>query len=267
MKTIKEFLQQKSISRDINILVIGKTGEGKSALINSLIELGREIVPEGAFTDCCTKTTQSYTYPSIITGVNVTIIDTPGLQDTQNKEHMYIQEMKNECHAISLVLYCMKMPNHRFTNDDIIAMQKFDQMFGQKFWERVVFILTFANREMLRKWDKRDKNDRSKEPHKDETDAWKELKKERLTGRVQYFKDELAKFFTKHVKLSQNAIQEIEFKVCPAGYHDHEYDIPFVDWKCDLIDSCCKTMENKHLLNIQLNKSKTKLNLILMIFI
>ena len=133
MKTIKEFLQQRSISRDINILVIGKTGEGKSALINSLIELKREIAPEGAFTDCCTTTTQSYTYRSIIPGVNVTIIDTPGLQDIQNKEHKYIQEMKNKCHAISLVLYCMQLPNHRFTNDDIIAMQKFDQMFGQKF--------------------------------------------------------------------------------------------------------------------------------------
>ena len=258
MKTIKEFLQKRSISRDINLLVIGRTGQGKSALVNSLIELGKN-TPEGSRTNCCTTTTQSYIYPNIIPGVNVTIIDTPGLQDTQNNEHKYIQEIKNECQEISLVLYCMKMTDHRFTNDDKIAMKKLDQMFGRKFWERVVFVLTFANREMLDMWDARDKDDENEEPDNGEKDAWKELKKERLHGRVQYFKKELTKFFTKHV--NQNAIQELEFKVCPAGYHVHKHDISFVDWRRDLIKLCCKTMEAKHLLNIQLSKSKTKFNI------
>ena len=252
MKTIKEILEKRSISRDINLLVIGRTGQGKSALVNSLIELERRITREGSYTDCCTETSQSYTYSNIIAGVDVTIVDFPGLR---NNEHNYIQEMK--CHEISLVLYCMKMIDHRFTNDDIIAMKKLHQVFGQKFWERVVFVLTFANREMLEMWDNRDKDDENEEPDENDQDAWKELKKERLTGRVQYFKEELAKFFTKHV--SQNAIQELEFKVCPAGYYVHKHDtaISFVDWKRNLIKLCC----NKDLLNIQLNKSKTKFNI------
>ena len=97
MKTIKEILEKRSISRDINLLVIGRTSQGKSALINSLIELGKKTTLEGARTNCCTITTQSYTCSNIIPGVNVTIIDTPGLQDTQNNEHKYIQEMKSRC--------------------------------------------------------------------------------------------------------------------------------------------------------------------------
>ncbi|XP_019850975.1 PREDICTED: uncharacterized protein LOC109581356 [Amphimedon queenslandica] len=254
MKTIKEFLKKRGISRNVNILVIGRTGEGKSSLINSLIELGKKIAPEGALTGCCTATTQSYIYPNIIPGVTVTIIDTPGLQDTQNNEHKYIQEMKNECHEISLILYCIKMTNKRLINDDKVAMKKLDQMFGQKFWERVVFVQTFANGEMLEKWDERDKDNESEEPDDDDVDAWKKLKKERLTGRVQYFKEELAKFFTKHVR--HDIIQEVEFNVCPAGYHVRKHDAPisFVDWKRDFLKICFKTMEDKHLLNIQLSK-------------
>ena len=177
MRTFKELLQKENISTDVNILVIGRTGQGKSALVNSLIELGKKIVPEGSRSAGCTMTSQSYTYPNIIPGVKVTIIDTPGLQDTQSKEHKYIQGMMNECHEISLVLYCMKITEHRITDDDKAVVKKLDQAFGQKFWERVVFVLTWANREMLEKWDERDTDDESEEPDDDDKDAWEELKK------------------------------------------------------------------------------------------
>ena len=266
MRTIKEFLEKENISTNINLLVIGKTGLGKSALINSLIELGREIASEGSDTDCCTKTSQSYTYPNIIPGVNVTIIDTPGLQDTQSNEHKYIQEMKNECHEISLVLYCMKMTDQRLTKDDKVAMQKLHQAFGQKFWERVVFVLTFANMEMLWKWDKRDKDDKSKEPENDKTDAWEKLKKERLTGRVQHRKDKLNEFVTKVLQLhksaqSKDGAHEAKFEVLTAGYYCNDPkhdDIPHsVNWQHDLIAFCCNTIKHKHKLSkLKLNKSK-----------
>ena len=274
MRTFKELLQKENISTDVNILVIGRTGQGKSALINSLIELGEEIVPEGSLTDCCTTTSQSYTYPNIIPGVNVTIIDSPGLQDNQNKEHKYIQGIKNECNEISLVLYCMKMTDHRFTNDDEVAIKKFHQVFGQKFWERVVFVLTFANDERLKKWDKRDKDDRSKEPRRNETDAWEKLKRERLTGRVQYRKEQLNTFVTELLQLqlesaqSQDTIQKVKFEVLPAGYHDPDHDdIPRgVNWQRDLIAFCCNTIKHKHRLS-KLNLNKSKINIITCIYI
>uniref|UniRef100_A0A1X7TSD5 Caspase family p20 domain-containing protein n=1 Tax=Amphimedon queenslandica TaxID=400682 RepID=A0A1X7TSD5_AMPQE len=265
MKTFKELIQEENISTDVNILVIGRTGQGKSALVNSLIELGEEIVPESSGTDCCTQTSQSYTYPNIIPGVNVTIIDSPGLQDIQKKEHKHIQEMKKECNEISLVLYCMKMTDYRFTNDDKVAMQKFHQAFGQKFWERVVFVLTFANREPLEIWNKGDKDDKSKEPRKDETDAWEQLKKERLTGRVQNRKEKINAFVTELLQSqhksehSQNAPEKTTFDVFPAGYYDYNprYDDipPCVNWQLDLTAFCCNTIKHKHRLSkLKLNK-------------
>ena len=265
MKTFKEILKKGNISIDITLLVIGRTGQGKSALINSLIELGREIVSEGSYTDSCTETSKSYTYPNAIPGVNVTIIDTPGVQDIQNKEHKYIQEIKNQCREISLVLYCMKMTEHRFTNDDKVAMQEFYQAFGQKFWERVMFVLTFANDERLKKWDRRDQDDRMKEPLNDDTDAWEKLKRERLAGRVEHRKNELNAFVTKLLQFqhesvqSQDAAQNLKFEVLPAGYHDPKYDdIPCgVNWQCDLIAFCCnEVVKHKH--RLKLAKSKTK---------
>ena len=261
MKTFKKLLQKKYISTDVNILVIGRTGQGKSALINSLIELGKKIAPEGSKSAGCTTTSQSYTYPNIIPGVNVTIIDSPGLQDTQKKEHKYIQEMKNECNEISLVLYCMKMTEHRFTNDDAVAIKKLHQVFGQKFWERVVFVLTFANKETLDMWDERDKDVESEEPDEEDEEAWKELRKKRLAGRVQIRKEELNTTINdllpsldsgKH----QEAAQKINFEVLPAGYYNPEHDraLSGVNWQHDLIALCCNTAKHKQ--KFKFNKSK-----------
>ena len=263
MKTIKDLLQSENISTDLNILVIGKTGQGKSALVNSLIELaeGKQIVTEGSRSTGCTTTSQSYIYQNILHNVSVTIIDSPGLQDIQNKEHKYIQEMKNECREISLVLYCMKMTDHRFTNDDEVAMKKLHQVFGQKFWERVVFVLTFANRETLDMWDERDKDVESEEPDEKDEEAWEELRKERLTGRVQLRKEELNAYVYELLPLHnsgkhQEAIQKKEFEVLPAGYHipKHDRALSGVKWRHNLIALCCNTAKHKQ--KLKLNKSK-----------
>ena len=259
MRTIKEFLEKENISTDVNILVIGKTGQGKSALVNSLIELGEDIAPEGSDTDCCTETSQSYTYPNIIPGVSVTIIDSPGLQDTQNKEHKHIQEMENECREISLVLYCMKMTDKRFTNDDKVAMTKLNQAFGQKFWERVVFVLTFANRETLACYDKTRDKDNDDELLNDDKNLDK-LKIKRLTDRVKHRQDKLNEFVTELLQL-QHKSGQTKFEVLSAGYYHYNprYDDipPCVNWQRDLIAFCCNRVKHKYNLSkLKLKQSK-----------
>ena len=264
MKTFKALLQDKYCPTDINFLVVGRTGHGKSTLINSLLEI--QVAPEGEDTDSCTASSQSYTYPNIVPGINVTIIDTPGLQDSQDKELYYIQGMKNNCHEASLVLYCVKMTNHRLTNDDKVAMQKLYQVFGRKFWDRVVFVLTFANDEKLKKWDKRDLDDKDHEPLNDDKAAWEKLKRKRLADRVQHRKGKLNEIVAKHLQLheaqreSQDASQNvIMIEALPAGYWDPEYDnIPSgVNWREDLLATCYNEVKVKHKFSkLKLNKSK-----------
>ena len=255
MKTIKALLQDEYCSTDINFLVVGRTGHGKSALINSLLDIKKEVAPEGEDTDSCTTLSQSYTYPNIVPGINVTVIDTPGLQDTQDKELYHIQGMKNECHEASLVLYCIKMTNHRLTNDDKVAMQKLYQVFGKKFWDRVVFVLTFANYEKLEKWDKRDLDDKDHEPSNDKGKVWDKLKRERFVHRVQLRKKKLNEFVKKHLHV-QNVIM---FEALPAGYCDPKFDnfLSEINWKKDLLATCYNEVKVKHKFSkLKLNKSK-----------
>ena len=265
MKTFKALLQKEYFSTDINFLVVGRTGHGKSALINSLLDIEKEVAREGEDTDSCTTLSQSYTYPNIVPGINVTIIDTPGLQDSQDKELYHISGMKNECHEASLVLYCIKMTDHRLTNDDKVAMQKLYQVFGKKFWDRVVFVLTFANDEKLEKWDRRDLDDKNDEPLNDKNKVWEKLKRERFVHRVQHRKGKLNEFVTKHLQLheaqkeSQDTSQNVMIEALPAGYCHPKFDnfLSEINWKKDLLDACYIKVKVKHKFSkLKLNKSK-----------
>ena len=61
-KRINSLVRQALSSQDgkLNILVAGKTGQGKSTLINGI--LGREVAPEGAGSESCTKTVAKYSF-------------------------------------------------------------------------------------------------------------------------------------------------------------------------------------------------------------
>ena len=266
MKSFNALLQNEVCSTDINILVVGKTGDGKSALINSLLEVEGNFAKEGEEVDSGTTSSHSYTYPNIVPGINVTFIDTPGLQDSQDNELYYIQGMKNECHEASLVLYCKKMTDHRLTSDDKHAMQKLYQVFGRKFWNRVVFVLTFANVENLKKWDRRDLDKKDDEPPNDKILDWDDLERKRLLHRIQLRKKDLKEFVTKHLQLhkaqresldtSQNLIM---FEALPAGYWDSRFDnFPSgINWKQELLDVCYNEVKVKHRFSkLKLNKSK-----------
>ena len=75
------------------------------------------------------------------------------------------------------------MTEHRIHNDDKIAIKELHQAFGPKFWERVIFVFTFANQEDC---DTRDERDESgPEPPYHDKEAWKELIKKRFIHRIE----------------------------------------------------------------------------------
>ena len=199
-------------NKELRILVTGKTGQGKSTLINGL--LGVQVAKEGAGAKRCTTEVEVFTQK--IDDIPVTVFDSPGLQDNTENEAEYIQKMQDKCQQLSLVLYCTKMTNTRLGNDDKNAMMKLTKAFGEGFWNYAVFVLTFANKEDLSRRDDRDE-DTGPEPHFNDDQGWELLKKKRFEGRVQLWKNELHNFLINEVKVNPSIAKEIP--VIPTGDH------------------------------------------------
>ena len=184
-------------SEELRILVSGRTGQGKSALINGI--LGNKSAPEG--TGVTSLVTE---YSIFIQGTYIRLFDTPDLD---------LQNMRDTCKELNLVLYCTKMNNFRLTDGDKNTMRKYTTAFGEVFWNFAVFLLTFANEEDCERKDDRD--DDIEEPNVDDENGWNELLKKRFQGRVKLREKELREFLVKEVGVREEITKRIP--VVPVG--------------------------------------------------
>ena len=243
LSTFKRILKD-SKPADIRLLIVGKTGQGKSTLINSIIELEEVVAKEGAGANHCTTTSESYYYCGVVPGVKVTLIDTPGLRDIQGKEEGYIRQMRKECPEVSLVLFCKKL-NDRLTIDDKVAIQKLRQAFGDGFWERIVFIITFANNDDCEIHDERDEDDPALEPPDNDNDAWSKLSKERFVHRVELYAEAMRNELnldhaTAIIPAGTNKKPRRRPDQNPMRLPDRE------NWLHDLLQVCYDQIKTKH---------------------
>ncbi|XP_019855843.1 PREDICTED: uncharacterized protein LOC109584520 [Amphimedon queenslandica] len=241
--------------KELRLLVTGKTGEGKSTLVNGI--LGMKVATEGAGSERCTTGVKGHKIQ--IEGVPITVFDSPGLQDGTENEDEYVADMKKKCQNLSLVLYCSKMTNHRLRDEDKNAVLRLTREFGQKFWEHAVLVLTFANMEIVSRRDDRDE-DKGPEPDDNDDDGWKELKKKRFEGRLEKWKDGFYKFLTDEVGIKRKIVQRI--LVVPAGDHrvirdnKEPYRLPDRDdWFIEFWKACSLRVKEINLF-FKINKSR-----------
>ena len=124
------------------ILITGKTGVGKSRLVNALV--GKRVAKEGRSKSPCTDTVTSY--GTKINDIEVVVWDSPGLQDGKCDERLYLQDMESKLsQGFDVMIYCINMSERRFYDADKKAMRTLTQAFGKKIWEKSVVALTFAN--------------------------------------------------------------------------------------------------------------------------
>ncbi len=137
-------------SNSISVFVSGKTGVGKSTLVNALLgEKGEKVAKEGGTLDPETSEVEPFT--EHIQGMEVTVWDSPGLQDGTENEDKYLEDIKSKCNGeIDLLLYCISMNDSRFVSGsrDIKSMNKLTTALGPEIWENAVVILTRANTEI-----------------------------------------------------------------------------------------------------------------------
>ncbi len=134
---------------DLNILVAGVTGSGKSSLANAIV--GAEIFTEGTNLHRCTE------HVTPRRGKNVQFLrvwDTPGLFDGTNQDKKYLKEIHcvlKKFQPGDLMVFCIEAkPRFNKNSRELEVLLKMKKKFGNGFFNSMVIALTFADTIVLR---------------------------------------------------------------------------------------------------------------------
>ncbi|MBL8660576.1 MAG: 50S ribosome-binding GTPase [Rhodospirillales bacterium] len=136
-----QYLSQVS-RRHLKFLLAGKSGVGKSSMINSL--LGQKLAEVNAF-EACTKNITPFDYS--VNGVNYVLYDTPGLCDElpeAGNDEKYL-EMIADVGEIDSFFYVTKLNDERFLADEKRGVKLITKKFGPSLWEHSLIVFTHAD--------------------------------------------------------------------------------------------------------------------------
>ena len=130
------------LSNSVDMLVTGKLGAGKSSLINVIVR--KNVAKVGHTLEIGTDTLQALSFK--YHNVDITIWDSPGLQDELGKDEEYIRDMyRKGCANSDLVLFCIEMES-RVRDFKGAEIKKLTIGLGKQIWNNAVFVMTLANR-------------------------------------------------------------------------------------------------------------------------
>ena len=194
---IKQWINSK---QEMRVIVSGKTGSGKSSLLNGFV--GLSVFPEGEDLE---PTTLEVTKQELTkSGVKIVVFDCPGLQDGTDNEDKYLQDLQQKTEGrFDLMLYCVCMNEVR---DDLLihdsALRKLTEKMGKDIWKNAFVALTMGNLYQRRL--------KTKYP-----DITEEEMKTRFNAKVDEWKDKIQQAL-RDVGVDEQIV--LNMPVHPAGY-------------------------------------------------
>ena len=230
-------LEMDADEKRLRIHVTGRTGAGKSALVNSIV--GKYVAIEGDY--LLGETAKVTRYDKKVGDVDVWIYYSPCLQDGINDkkvEGQYLQDLQDNCKGVDLNLYCVKM-NDTLRESEKHAIVKLSNSFGMdEFWRNTLIVLTFANKV---------------QPSKSSSSTPEDF----FSKRMVQWKTLLTRILKENTHIAEEVIENIP--IIPAGYSD-EPSLPAAKcdyWLSDLWFQCLDRTRNigkPILLNLNLER-------------
>ena len=134
------------------IVTAGKSGVGKSTMINNVLELeGDAKCPTGDDADPTTREVKLHF--SFKNNVKVTVVDTPGLGGLNSRERRKVLKdlSKVTKEKADILLYCVSLhPAAKIDAADVEIIKLFTSAYGPEIWSHAILVLTYANERTAR---------------------------------------------------------------------------------------------------------------------
>lgn len=137
---VKSLLNKASKEKFI-ILLVGRTGVGKSSTINALI--GQDVAKVSKFTR---GTEDAQCYEAEVSGINYIVVDTPGLADSSGNEQQYINSIKSEVSEFHCMWFVTILGESRVRDDEASTIKTISLAFGEEAWKRAIIVFTHADK-------------------------------------------------------------------------------------------------------------------------
>ncbi len=143
-------MMMKAEESPYRVMVTGKTGSGKSSVLNSLTRTEHFHVGDSIMSE--TKDVQAHRckFKGRLTSPDIVFLDTPGFFDSSSRDNRVIAKIALSLHKIedglNLVLFCFPAYEIRLDSSMQASWRFLQLVMGKAVYEHVVIVLTHGNR-------------------------------------------------------------------------------------------------------------------------